>query len=81
MQEQIYIRDSIIEKARALLKQNQIKFIQDENYDVEVIYDMLENAETSFPLLKVSRHTKLLKRRDSHILNTFKLPEIPKQVK
>jgi hypothetical protein len=28
---------------------------------------MLENAETSFPLLKVARSTKFLKRRDNAV--------------
>lgn len=37
----------------------------DEEYEVEAVYDMLENTETSFPLLKVSRSKKFLKRRPS----------------
>ena len=65
MQDQIFLRDNIIEKAKALLKQNQIKFNIDEDYDIDGVYDMLENAETSFPLLKTTRSTKLLKRRPS----------------
>lgn len=64
LQEQIYLRDGIIDKARSLLKQNHIKFVIDDDYDQEGVYDMLENAETSFPLLKVSRSVKFLKRRE-----------------
>ena len=49
LQEQLYMRDNIIDKARKLLQANQIKFIVDEEYNQEAVYDMLENAETSFP--------------------------------
>ena len=36
----------------------------DNDYDPDGVYDMLENAETSFPLLKISRSSKLLRRRE-----------------
>lgn len=70
------MRDGIIEKSRDLLKQNHIKFHIDDDYDADGVYDMLENAETSFPLLKVSRSTKFLKRRESHMENTFLPPSM-----
>jgi hypothetical protein len=58
------MRDNMLERARELLKMNNIKFSPDNDYDPDGVYDMLENAETSFPLLKISRSSKLLRRRD-----------------
>lgn len=49
LQEQVYMRDNILDRARNLLKANHIKFQIDEDYEPEGVFDMLENAETSFP--------------------------------
>ena len=66
LQEQIFMRDNLLEKARELLKTNNIRFQADNEYDPDGVYDMLEDAETSFPLLKISRSSKLLRRRESN---------------
>jgi len=70
------MRDNIIERARELLKSNQIKFSIEENYDPNSVYDMLENTETSFPLLKVPRSAKFLKKRENLEDDSNYLPPI-----
>lgn len=80
MQEQIYLRDIIIDRARGMFRANQIKFGIEEDYDQEGIYDMLENAETSFPLLKVARSQFYWKRPEKELPNNYPIPS-PNQKK
>ena len=62
LQEEVWARDAVIERARGTLRENMIRF-DTEEYDPESVYEMFENAETSFPLLKISMIPKMLKRK------------------